>query len=73
VADVHPADCGNGTVDFDDLVFVITRWGSCSSFGPGNPIDEEAAIDILLAFMVEHEEHATLVLESIEYITENGL
>lgn len=60
-------------MNIDDLVFVVTHWGSCSSFGPQGPIDEEDAIDILLAFMAEHEEHTVLVLQAIDYITENGL
>jgi hypothetical protein len=30
-ADIDPSPCGDGTVDIDDLMLVISAWGTCSS------------------------------------------
>src|SRR4029077_8302716 len=35
-ADIAPDDIGNGQVDIDDLVWVITHWGNCPQPCPPN-------------------------------------
>lgn len=75
VADVAPDDCGDGTVDTDDLLFIVNNWGSCSQYmsSEGGGLTLEQLMEMLLTDLGEHPEFDAPISALIAYLLENGL